>query len=137
MESLLTNISLQETIDLRAENLFNDKEYFHDISKDSFRELLNLNINEYFILFSNGCCLQLDGLAMSTPLGPTFASTFFSLNKVIWQNNFSLEFKLKIYKHMLMILSYFLKMHNKLKILRNVLIVNNFAIGKKLHFACA
>ena len=40
IESLLTNISLQETIDLCVENLFKDRIDVGNLLKDSFRELL-------------------------------------------------------------------------------------------------
>ena len=38
IESPFTNISLQETIDLCIENLFQDRTYVDNLSKDSFRE---------------------------------------------------------------------------------------------------
>ena len=41
---------------------------------------------------------QLDGVAMDSTQGPTFANTFLSLHKVIWLNNCPLEFQPKIYK---------------------------------------
>ena len=40
IESLLTNISLQETIDLCVENLFKDRIDVGNLLKDSFHELL-------------------------------------------------------------------------------------------------
>ena len=40
IESLFTNIPLQETIDLCVENLFQDRTHVDNLSKDSFRELL-------------------------------------------------------------------------------------------------
>ena len=40
IESLLTNISLQETIDLCVENLFKDRTDVGNLLKDSFHELL-------------------------------------------------------------------------------------------------
>ena len=59
LESLFTNIPLQKTIEFCAENLFDNKEYFHDISKEFFLELLTLTMNESFILFNNGYYRQL------------------------------------------------------------------------------
>ena len=41
LESPFTNIPLQETIDLWVENLFQDRTHVDNLSKDSFRELLN------------------------------------------------------------------------------------------------
>ena len=40
IESLFTNIPLQETIDLYVENLFHDRTHVDYLLKDSFRELL-------------------------------------------------------------------------------------------------
>ena len=40
VESIFANIPLQKTIDLWVENLSDNKEYFHNISEESFRELL-------------------------------------------------------------------------------------------------
>ena len=48
-ESLFTDISLQETIDLCVENLLNNKEYFHDTPKTFSLQLLTLTMNESFI----------------------------------------------------------------------------------------
>ena len=51
VESLFTNIPLQEAIDLCVENLFQDRTYVDNLSKDSFRELLTRNMSESLILF--------------------------------------------------------------------------------------
>ena len=40
VESIFANIPLQKTIDLWVENLSDNTEYFHNISEESFRELL-------------------------------------------------------------------------------------------------
>ena len=40
IESLFTNISLQETIDLNVENLVKDRTHVDNLLKDSFCELL-------------------------------------------------------------------------------------------------
>ena len=46
IESLFTNIPLQETIDLCVENLFKDRIHVDNLSKDSFRELLTRTMSE-------------------------------------------------------------------------------------------
>ena len=51
VESLFTNIPLQETIDLCVENLFQDRAHVDNLSKDSFRELLTRTMSELLILF--------------------------------------------------------------------------------------
>ena len=97
VESLFTNIPLQETKESCAENLFDSNEYFGDISKNSFCEQLTLTMNESFILLNNEYYPQSDRVAMSTPMGPMFANTFLSLYEVVWLNNCPLEFKPKTY----------------------------------------
>ena len=47
IESLFTNIPLQETIDLCVENLFQDRTHVDNLSKDSFRELLTTTMTEF------------------------------------------------------------------------------------------
>ena len=49
IESLFTNIPLQETIDLCVENLFQDRTHVDNLSKDSFRELLTRTMSESLI----------------------------------------------------------------------------------------
>ena len=51
IESLFTNIPLQETIDLCIENLFKDKTHVDNLLKDSFHELLTRTMSESLILF--------------------------------------------------------------------------------------
>ena len=46
IESLFTNIPLQETIDSCVENLFQDRTQVDNLSKDSFRELLTRTMSE-------------------------------------------------------------------------------------------
>ena len=76
VESLFTNIPLQETIDLCVQKLFEDKNFIDGLSKDSFREMLTVTMTESFILFDNEYYEQHDGVAIGSPLGPTFANIF-------------------------------------------------------------
>ena len=92
IESLFTNIPLQETIDLCVENLFQNRTHVDNLSKDSFRELL-IGLSESF---DQEFYKQHDGVAMSSPLGPTLASVFLCYHEKIWLQNF--EFKLVIYR---------------------------------------
>ena len=46
VESLFTNIPLQETIDLCVENLFQDRTHVDNLSKHSFHELLTRTMPE-------------------------------------------------------------------------------------------
>ena len=44
LELLFTNISLQETIDLCEENLFQDRTHIDNLSKESFCELFTIGL---------------------------------------------------------------------------------------------
>ena len=76
IESLLTNIPLQETIDLCVENLFKDRTHVDHLSKDSFYELLTGTMSESLILFDQEFYKQHGGVTMGSPLGPTLANVF-------------------------------------------------------------
>ena len=81
IESLFTNIPLQETIDLCVEHLFQDRTHIDNLSKDSFRELLTRTMSESLILFDQEFYKQHDGVAIGSPLGPTLAKFFFVIMK--------------------------------------------------------
>ena len=83
VELLFTNILLQETIDLFVQKLIEDKNYIDGLSKDSFREMLTVTMTESFILFDNEYYKQHDGVAMDSPLGPTFANIFLCVHKIL------------------------------------------------------
>ena len=98
IESLFTNIPSQETIDLCVENLFQDRTYVDNLSKDSFLELLTRTMSESLILFDQEFYKQHDGAAMVSPLGPTLASVFLCYHEKIWLQNCPSEFKPVIYR---------------------------------------
>ena len=98
IESLFTNIPLQETIDLCVENLFQDRTHVDNLSKDSFRELLTRTMSESLILFDQEFYKQHDGVAMGSPLGPTLANVFLCYHEKIWLQNCPSEFKPVIYR---------------------------------------
>ena len=83
IESLFTNISLQETTDLCIENLFKDKTHVDNLSKDFFRELLTRTMSESLILFDQEFYKQHDGVAMGYSLGTTLANAFLCYHEKI------------------------------------------------------
>ena len=76
IDSLFTNLPLDETINLCVEKTFLNKTKHHGISKSDFRELLNLAVKDSLFLFNGKYYIQLDGVAMGSPLGPTLANVF-------------------------------------------------------------
>ena len=64
VESLVTNISRQETIDLCVQKPFEDRNYIDGLFKDSFGEMVTVTMTESFISLDNEYYRQLDGVAM-------------------------------------------------------------------------
>ena len=107
IESLFINISLQETIDLYVENLFQDRTHVDNLSKGSFRELLTRTMSESLILFDHQFFKQHDEVAMGSPLGPTLPMFFFVIMKKFGFKIVLLNLNLLSIEDMLMIHSYF------------------------------
>ena len=98
VDSLFTNIPLQETIDICCDLLFRDQPIVDGLSKSDFRKLLTLATTESLILFNGSYFQQIDGVAMGSPLGPTLANIFLCYHEQNWLNNCPTEFKPLYYK---------------------------------------
>ena len=77
VDSLFTNISLDETIDICVNQLFE---------------------NTDTVIFNGLLCKQIDGIAMGSPLGPSLANTFLSYHEKNWLNNCPQGFKPVFYR---------------------------------------
>ena len=74
VDALFTDIPLDETIDIFLKKTFKTPDTLvKGIPKNDFRGLLNL---ESFFTFNNKFYIQVDGVAMGSPLVPTLASIF-------------------------------------------------------------
>ena len=82
VDSLFSNIPLEETIDICVDNLYNDNENPPNIPKHNFGNLLNIAIKETFFMFNNNCYKQADGIAMGSPSGPALPNTLRAVLKV-------------------------------------------------------
>ena len=60
VDSLFTNIPLNETIDICCDELFRSRDKVSDMSKEEFRILLELATKESFILFNNQYYKQIE-----------------------------------------------------------------------------
>ena len=74
VDTLFTNIPLEETIDICVGNLFNDNENPTNIPKHDFGNLFNIATKETFFMFNSKYYKQVDGVAMGSPLGPALAN---------------------------------------------------------------
>ena len=93
VESLFINISLKETIDLCVDILFYDRTNIDGITKDYFHHLLTICMSESLVLFDGEYYKQIDGVAMGSPLGPTFVNIFLCFYEQIWLENCPVDFK--------------------------------------------
>ena len=82
VDSLFSNIPLDETIDICIDSLYKDDENTPKIPKDIFRNLLTLATIESFFKFNNKFYKQIDGVAMGSPLGPAIANIFCVILKI-------------------------------------------------------
>ena len=76
MESLFTNILLEETINICIESIYNQNDCVQYLNKSEFKELLPLVAKEFYFTFDEFWYKQIDGIAMGSPLGPTLSNTF-------------------------------------------------------------
>ena len=93
VESLFTNIPLQQIIDLCVQKLFEDKNNIDGLSKESFHEMLTVTITESFVLFDNKYYKQNDEVATGSPVGPIFANVFLCLHEILWVEKCLPEFR--------------------------------------------
>ena len=98
VESLFTNIPLKETIDLCVDILFDDRTNIDGITKDYFHDLLTICMSESLVSFDGEYYKQIDGVAMGSPLGPTFAHIFLCIYEEMWLENCPIEFKPVVYR---------------------------------------
>ena len=80
--SLFTNISLDETVNIILDNLFSGTDEVQVencvFSKPQFKKLLEFAVKSNHFIFNNHLYEQTDGVAMGSPLGPSFANIFMS-----------------------------------------------------------
>ena len=99
VDALFTNTPLDVTIDICVKKLFKIPDTLvKGISKNDFRGLINLATKESFFLFSNKFYIQVDRVAMGSPLGPILANIFFSHHEENWFNKCPIKFKPSFYR---------------------------------------
>ena len=76
IDSLFTNIPLEDTIEIRTNNLFKNSNIVYDLKKSKFKDLLSFTTKESYFIFNNVLYKQIDRVAMGSPLGPSLANAF-------------------------------------------------------------
>ena len=76
IDSLVTNVPLEETIEIVIKNVFGRKRKINGLSESDFRDLLKLTTMGTVICFNGNYHKQLNGVAMGSPPGPALANAF-------------------------------------------------------------
>ena len=98
VESLFTNIPLEETIDNIINDLYLSTEKVHNFEKHELKQLLMLAAFESFFVFDGEYYIQVDGVAMGSPLGPTLANAFLCYYEKKWLRECPETFLPNVYK---------------------------------------
>ena len=84
VESLFTNIPVDESIKNAVDDLFSSNMYRGKLSKSDLYYLLKLATSESSLIFDNILYKQIDSVAMGSPLGPTLANAFLCDYEKLW-----------------------------------------------------
>ena len=98
IESLFTNIPLNEVIDTCIDDLFCDTNTIQNLDRNDMRELLKLAAYESFFIFDLVMYRQIDGVAMGFPLGSILANAFLCHFEKQWLSECPPDFLPKAFK---------------------------------------
>ena len=85
VDSLFSNIPLDETIDICVNQLFENT--VEGFTKSELKQILCLATKECYFLFNGFFYKQIDDVAIDSPLGPSIANAFLSYHEKNWLNN--------------------------------------------------
>ena len=98
VESLFTNIPLEETINISCDSLFGNEAKINNFNRNDFEKLLRMALQNNFFNFDGKIYKQTDGVAMGSPLGPSLANAFLCFHEQIWLNDCPEDFKPVYYR---------------------------------------
>ena len=98
VDSLFTNVPLDETIKICIDELFKSEMTVCGLNKKEMLEMLSLTLKESIILSDNKYYSQIDRVAMGSPLGPTLANIFLGFHESIWLKDCPKDFEPVYYK---------------------------------------
>ena len=87
VDSLFTNIPLDETIDICINQLFESTDTVEGFTKSELKQLLCLATRESYFIFNGLLYKQTDGVSMGSPLGLSLANAFLSYHEKNWLNS--------------------------------------------------
>ena len=98
IKSFLTNISLNETLNICVQNLYKNTAHIKNLTKSSFYNLLKIAMFESFFKFNGKFYGKCDGVAMATTLELTLANVFMCRFENIWLEICPSHFKEIVYR---------------------------------------
>ena len=98
VDSLFTNVPLDETIKICIDELFKSEMTVCGLNRKEMFEMLSLTLKESIILFDKKYYSQIDGVAMGSPLGPTLTNIFLCYHKSNWLKDCPKDFKPVYYR---------------------------------------
>ena len=135
VDSLFTNIPLDETIHICIDSWYKDDVNTPKIPKNIFPNLLTVATKESFFMFNNKFYKQIDGVAMGSPLGPALANILMCNFENKWLKDCPHSLKLVFYRRYvdnIFVLLSFLDQAEKFKKYLSSNYPNiNFSLGKE------
>jgi len=98
IESLFTNIPIDETISICLDKLFGSTTTYLGFNRKYFKKLLELAVKSSFFIFNDIMYQQCEGLGMGLPLGPTLANIFMGFHEEQWLEDCPQSFKPFFYR---------------------------------------
>jgi len=98
IQSLFTNVPLEETTNIIVHGLLNSNEIPHHLNEKQITKALQLATVDSVFTFNDNLYTQTDGVAMGSPLGPTYANAFLCYHEKVWLNQCPDEFKPSLYR---------------------------------------
>ena len=93
IQSLFTNISLNETINICVDLVFYKKKKVKGMLKWHFKQLVTISVKPSCFLFNDAYYKEADDVAVGSPLGPTLTNLFLVYYEHKWLENCPLQFR--------------------------------------------
>ena len=91
IDSLFTNIPLEETIEICTSNFLKNRDIVHGLKKSELKDLLPLATKESYLIFNNILYKQIDRVAIGPPLRLSLANAFLVHHEQNWLSSCPLE----------------------------------------------